>query len=203
MNNQLVSELLQYVFPNEKSANIEKLDMKIHVRNNHIYFMEHNEEIGSIIKYAKYTNHPNSFKEIGRRIGELLIAENTGCDMVIPVPIHDTDRRKRGYNQSYILALQIARYTGLECTDKGLRKISHTHKQAGMNVYQRKRNVAGVFKAYDDIVAGKNILLVDDIYTTGSTLEECEKELLSKGAVKVIFLTITFNRRKTDIGKKE
>jgi ComF family protein len=160
--------------------------------------MEHNEEIGSIIKYAKYTNHPNSFREIGKRIGSLLISENTGCDMVIPVPMHDIDQNKRGYNQSLILASQIAVYTGLECSAKALRKIRQTHKQAGMNVYQRKRNVADVFKAHDDIVTGKTILLVDDIYTTGSTLKECEKELLSKGAVKVIFLTVTFNRKKSD-----
>jgi ComF family protein len=201
VSNPILAEILQYIFPNEKSGKIEKLDLKLNVRNNHIYFMEHNEELGSIIKYAKYTNHPNSFKELGRKIGGLLKNEDTGCDIVIPVPMHNLDQRKRGYNQSYILSNEIAKKIGLECSLKGLSKIKQTHKQAGMNVYQRKCNVANVFEADDDIVTGKTVLLVDDIYTTGSTLKECEKELLHKGAYKVIFLTISFNRKKSDSNK--
>jgi competence protein ComFC len=111
-------------------------------------------------------------------------------DFFVPVPLHWTRRLARGYNQSYILAKRLKHPTARISTD--LVRIRRTAKQPEMDTpAQRRANVAGAFAArFQHPFEGKNICLVDDIKTTGATLDECAKTLKEAGAANVYALVL-------------
>lgn len=188
-------DFMQYIFPNEQRDLINKLEYGFYIKNNHIFFMKHNEEIASIIKYAKYGKYPASFMQIGLIMGGILKSKKVDGDIIVFVPMHKIDEQKRGFNQSMILAKAISSETGIKLCTNALIKKRRTKKQASLTGVMRRYSQDGVFKAYDQLTAGKKILLVDDIFTTGSTLNECKKELIDKGASEVIFITVSRNEK--------
>ncbi len=111
-------------------------------------------------------------------------------DFFVPVPLHWWRRLVRGYNQSYILAKRLRHPTAKNNTD--LVRIRHTKPQPAMaSVTSRVRNVAGAFAVrYRNNFSGRNICLIDDIKTTGATLNECAKILKEVGASKVFALVL-------------
>jgi len=114
-------------------------------------------------------------------------------DCVVPVPLHLDKLRLREYNQSVILAGGIAKRLGVMCDLFGLRKTRDTIPQIGIrDESERRRNVKGAFSAAEDgRFKDRSVLLVDDVFTTGSTSDECSKMLLKSGAYKVQVLTLT------------
>jgi len=111
------------------------------------------------------------------------------ADMVAPVPLHRKRLWRRRYNQSALLAREIARKAGKIYTPALLSRKRNTAPQQGLTRRERKENVQSAF-AVDGDVAGKNVLLVDDVFTTGATLNECARALKSAGAARVDVLTI-------------
>jgi competence protein ComFC len=111
-------------------------------------------------------------------------------EIFVPVPLHWTRRLKRGYNQSLVLAKKLKRPTAVISTD--LVRIRRTKSQPTMaSPAARARNVAGAFAVrYRHRFAGKMVCLVDDIKTTGATLNECAKTLKEAGAAKVFALVL-------------
>ncbi len=107
------------------------------------------------------------------------------CDIVVPVPLYRSRLWWRRYNQAAVLAIEIARTTGLGYEPQLLDRVRKTRSQVGLNASQRRRNVSGAFaineSAYER-VANKRILLIDDVITTGATIEACSKALLRGGA---------------------
>ncbi len=117
-------------------------------------------------------------------------------DMIVCVPLHQKDLRKRKFNQSQLLAENISRKTGIPLNLNLIKKIYQTDKQSGTNVYERFGNVLGVFDVDKNInLDGKNILLIDDVETTGSTLSECGKMMFLAGANKVCCLSVAVTKR--------
>ena len=114
-------------------------------------------------------------------------------DSVVPVPLHINKLRQREYNQSVILASGLAGYAGVSCDLFGLRRIRETRPQIEIrNEQERRRNVKGAFLVpQSHKISGRSVLLVDDVFTTGSTCDECSKMLLNSGACKVQVLTLT------------
>ncbi len=114
-------------------------------------------------------------------------------DTVIPVPLHKSKLRKREYNQSSLLAKKVAGYFNCNFDPFNLVKINKSKPQFEMgNLLQRIKNVRNLFEARSNKnIEGKNILLIDDVYTTGSTINECSKVLLKAGAAKIGALTLT------------
>lgn len=114
-------------------------------------------------------------------------------DSIVAVPLHVEKLRKREYNQSVILATGIANHFGMKCDLFGLRRIRDTRPQIEItNALERRRKVKGAFSvSKDSSFKGKSVLLVDDVFTTGSTSDECTKTLLKSGAYKVQVLTFT------------
>lgn len=110
-------------------------------------------------------------------------------DWVTCVPLSRERRRERGYNQSERLAQVVASHLGLPMHADALTKIYHNEEQHRLNMQKRRANVLGVYEAKADVVQGKTILLVDDIATTGSTLEECAKVCMLEGAQAVYCVT--------------
>lgn len=111
-------------------------------------------------------------------------------DGVIPVPLHAQRLAERGYNQSALLAAALAQHRGLVLTESWLRRERETRSQVGLNGAERRQNVAGAFRA-DPAVAGKRLLLVDDVFTTGTTLTECAQALRLAGAAAVYGLALS------------
>ena len=111
-------------------------------------------------------------------------------DLIMPVPLSPERIRSRGYNQSAWIAGMIARQLNIKYNDQSLIRVRDTHSQTGLNAAQRKRNLANAFKAVKEKCMGKMILLVDDIATTGTTLNECAKAICQAGANGVYCFTL-------------
>lgn len=112
------------------------------------------------------------------------------ADILVPVPLHRKRLLKRRYNQSALLSESLAKKTGLSHIPEALERIKNTPPQQG-NLDKRSKNVKGAFKANLNIdLKGKNIVLIDDVYTTGSTADNCAKALKRAGAEKVYLLTV-------------
>ncbi len=111
-------------------------------------------------------------------------------DMIVPVPIHWRRRMARGFNQAECLASLIP---SEKIELKALIRIRATRQQVGLNREERVKNLRGAFLA-TEVVAGRSILLIDDVITSGHTAQECALALIQKGAQKVGLLTLTAER---------
>lgn len=140
----------------------------------------------------------HQFKYEGLRVlavpfGELLCAcwqaHPWPADGIVPVPLHPRRVRERGYNQSLLLAEQLARGTGLTLEAKLLQRTRYTRPQVGLNAPERAQNVADAFACVAP-VTGRRLVLVDDVCTTGATLDACGAALKAQGAASVWALTL-------------
>ena len=113
-----------------------------------------------------------------------------GCDIIIPVPLHINRLNERGFNQSEIIANTLGRTIGREVVTDALFRVRDTLHQSSLKGLARIENVKGAFTAFPSAVAGKKIILVDDIYTMGETANECAKMLKSAGAEKVVVFAL-------------
>ncbi|MGQ9814817.1 MAG: ComF family protein [Candidatus Roseilinea sp.] len=117
-------------------------------------------------------------------------AAGLSVDLIVPVPLHAARLRERGFNQSERLAFFISRAIGAPMKPRALARIRHTEHQARLGPAERRRNVQGAFAADESLCAGRRVLLVDDVLTTGTTLCECAAALLAAGAEQVSALTL-------------
>lgn len=114
------------------------------------------------------------------------------ADVIVPVPIHFSKRLKRLYNQSELLAQKISEISGIKYEPRVLEKIKKTHTQEGLSAKKRNKNVIGSFgvsEKYKNTIKNKKVLLIDDVMTTGATVDECSRILKNNGAEKVVVLT--------------
>lgn len=118
--------------------------------------------------------------------------EMENVDVLVPVPLYIGKLRHRGYNQSSVLTSYLARHSGVDANLLGLVKIRDTVPQIELkNEAQRRRNVRGAFQVRDNKnIEGRSVLLIDDVFTTGSTSDECAKTLLNSGALSAQVLTL-------------
>jgi ComF family protein len=116
--------------------------------------------------------------------------EDIEADLVVAVPLYGRRKRLRGYNQSALLARELSRLCGLSLVERGLARRRNTPPQArSVDAEARKRNVADAFSADRRWVEGKRVLLIDDVMTTGATLDACAGALREAGAASVWALT--------------
>jgi ComF family protein len=111
-------------------------------------------------------------------------------DMIIPVPISHERFRERGYNQTSLLAYPLALYARIPYKPKALHRLKNTPTQTGLSARERQKNLLGAFIANPLMVSKANILVVDDVATTGSTLEACSQALVNAGARDVYCFTL-------------
>jgi ComF family protein len=112
--------------------------------------------------------------------------------LLIPVPLHIKRLRERGFNQSLLLAKEIGRKYRIPVNFSLLKRSKFTLTQTGLNKAEREKNIKGAFAVTDEKkIADKNIILIDDVYTTGATINECSRVLLKAGAQKVAVLTLS------------
>lgn len=108
------------------------------------------------------------------------------CDILVPVPLHPKRLRERGYNQSGLLANKLSKLTGIPVSESCLIRSKYSPSQAKTNsVQERLKNVSGIFDIKDNTLKGRDILLIDDVSTSGATLNECALALKAGGAASV------------------
>ena len=115
-------------------------------------------------------------------------------DLILPIPLHRRRRKERGYNQSALISREIGRLLGIPVDEKSLVRSIYTNPQKRLGRGERKRNLNQVFALKKDFLPVPVILLVDDIYTTGSTIDAAAGVLKKIGVEKVYFLTISIGQ---------
>jgi competence protein ComFC len=110
---------------------------------------------------------------------------NWSLDLITSVPLGLVRFKERGYNQATLLARPIALCLDMPCTTRALRRTRETRSQVGLTVFERHNNMVDAFLADSNLVSGKNVLVVDDVATSGATLNACAKALLNGGANNV------------------
>lgn len=98
-------------------------------------------------------------------------------EVIIPVPLHPKRLRERGYNQAALLAKQLEKISGLPVLEEALVRVRDTLPQTNLNAQQRKENMREAFYCPEPALAGRQVLLIDDVCTTGATLEACSLAL--------------------------
>lgn len=144
----------------------------------------HETPLREAIHALKYNAFPAIARPLGEHLAEIWRTRGTQVDGVIPVPLHTERLQQRGYNQSALLAETLCDIVGLPLYDNLIYRTRSTRPQVGLTHAERLQNVADAFAATPD-VAGKQWLLVDDVCTTGATLEGCAAALWAKGALQV------------------
>lgn len=131
------------------------------------------------------------------QVGSALIED---AELIVPVPLHYTRLVARGFNQSGWLAQEVGRVTGRRVCVDALKRTRRTPSQAGLSNRARRRNVTGAFGVRrPKLVAGKRVLLVDDVLTTGATLNACVRALRRAGARQIDVLVLARVVRATDV----
>ncbi len=154
---------------------------------------------GSRIRRLIHNMKYKGIREIGYELGRIygVSLKTSGftddIDLVIPVPLHPSKRRSRGFNQSESISMGIADATHIPVDIKSLARTIVSATQTKRSRYERWTNVEGIFQVIDpQAITGKHVLLVDDVITTGSTIESCTNELLKFDGVKVSVIALAY-----------
>jgi competence protein ComFC len=146
-------------------------------------------EIETVIHAFKYRATPQLADVFAPWLIDLWQAHGLRADACIPVPLHRARMRERGFNQSAWLAKRFAKATATPCLERALVRTRNTRQQALLNPAERRGNVADAFAA-TPAIAGKTLVLIDDVLTTGATLLDCARACHQAGAKEVFALTI-------------
>ncbi|MFC2169782.1 ComF family protein [Acidobacteriota bacterium] len=151
-------------------------------------------KLKDIILLYKYRKYRVLGKDLAQFIYWSMGRENSlwqGVEIIIPVPLHPKRKRQRGFNQAQVLAYHLAKRRGIELVKKVLVKTRNTPPQTLLEVDERQKSVKGAFDVSGkEKIAGKIVLLVDDVFTTGATIQECSRILKSVGAKEIRALTL-------------
>ncbi|MCC6636497.1 MAG: ComF family protein [Ignavibacteriaceae bacterium] len=140
----------------------------------------------TMVHFLKYKGLFKAGEYLGKILGNELVArmDTSEIDYIIPVPLHRLKLIERGYNQSLLIAKGVSLVTGIPINQKAIKRARYTAAQVETETkHERHSNIKGAFKVIDSgKIEGKNILIVDDVITTGSTIREVATELKNSGA---------------------
>jgi ComF family protein len=135
------------------------------------------------VRALKFAEARKVAAPLGRILGQAVQATGWGIDAVVPIPLHASRASIRGYNQAQLLGRSMAQGLGVVCLP-ALERVRATKQQARLSKFERLENVEGAFAVVQS-VAGLEVILVDDVHTSGSTLTEASLALIEAGAKRV------------------
>ncbi len=149
------------------------------------------EVIRKAIHQLKYHNLKAISSCLAELLADYLQSNPLRGEAIVPVPLHPRRLRERGYNQSSLLAWKLGKLTNLPVVENCLIRIKEAQPQVkAHNIEERRENVIDAFMCHNEKISGKQIILIDDVCTSGATLESCALALKSKGAASVWGLTL-------------
>ncbi|HSA07146.1 MAG TPA: ComF family protein [Candidatus Gastranaerophilales bacterium] len=153
------------------------------------------EEIKSIIRGFKYHNKRELAADTAKILYNLTQKEEFSEENteIIPVPLHNDRQKKRKYNQTELIANEFAALAGCTVNAQLIKRVKNTPPQYNLSQKERKENLKGAFRVFPEFYTGKKLVLLDDISTTGATLQEMIKELQKNGIENISGLVIAFS----------
>lgn len=145
----------------------------------------YDEPLSGIIHRLKYDGHFALTRVLGELMAERWPVWAEPVDVLAPVPLHARRQRQRGFNQAELLARRLGKLIGLPVVTHSIRRERHTQPQVRLNPDERAANVAGAFAATGDELLDRHVLLIDDVYTTGATMNATAEVVLAAGARRV------------------
>jgi ComF family protein len=149
--------------------------------------------LAETVSRFKYQGASRLAKPLGALLGEYQDLEFSFAefDLILAVPLHSRRLRQRGFNQSMLLARRLSQRHSIPLDFASLHRTRHTQPQTHLSGSERQKNIRGAFQVRrPGVISGKHILLIDDVFTTGATVQECSKVLLEAGAKRVDVLTL-------------
>lgn len=150
-------------------------------------------EVKDIIWNFKYKNRTDFARYLAKFL-ELEFLKNIELygkvDVIVPVPLHKNKLALRGYNQSMLLAKELSNLVHVDLDKESLVRVKNTETQTYLDFQQRQENMKDAFALTTGNLKGKNVLLVDDVFTTGATVDSSAKTLIDGGAKSVLILTV-------------
>ena len=133
-------------------------------------------------------------RTFGDLVSYTIAKKNIKSDMIIPVPISNQRLRERGFNQAELISKTVSEIMNIKIETHTLTKIKNNLKQSTLDLNQRNQNVSDVYEIKNSSkIKGKTVILLDDIYTTGATMNECARILKKNGAAKVIAIAVLYS----------
>jgi ComF family protein len=167
-------------------------------KQNHLYeqgisAFVYSDEVKQSIYRFKYHNRRDYSGFYGMAVAKHFYKDiqRWNGDVLIPVPIHHKKYIQRGYNQAKLLAKDISKWTNIPIDSHLLQRVINTKPQKEMNIKGRSKNLESAFKITENVVKYKKVIIVDDIYTTGSTIDACAKVLYDAGVEKIYFISLS------------
>jgi competence protein ComFC len=158
-----------------------------------LVYAYHSGALREAIHQFKYQDLRSLAGPLGRLMGEgwaALASSNLDIDVIVPVPLHPSRQRHRGYNQAALLARELGAHLQRPVVEKVLVRVKATAPQVQLSAEERRTNVYNAFRCTDSSLAGKQVLLVDDVCTTGSTLDSACLALRRAGSLSVWAYTL-------------
>ncbi len=171
-----------------------------HVFDRGICIFDYKEEMKEVLYRFKYKNkrcYSDFFGYVGAKKYKKLF-RRWKVKMIVPIPMYQKKQQRRGYNQAEEFAGSLTEYTDIPMATDLIKRLRETKPQKGLNKEERYKNLKNAFGVNQEKAKGVNsVLLVDDIYTTGSTIDACAKVLKAAGVEKVYFMCVAGGRDKT------
>ncbi len=193
MSKEYICPKCNIILKNHANCKIEDYSQNTSYFDEHIYLFQYSGEVRNAVLNYKFKEKSYIYETFVNFLknNENICNKIKTYDIIIPVPISKKRFRERGYNQSSIFAKKVAKNIQVPYKEYILKKIKDNEAQSTLSQENRKQNVQGVYKITNSqLLVNKNILLVDDIFTTGNTVNECSKILINAGAKKVGIFTI-------------
>lgn len=193
LNSNFLCNKCQKLLESQAKFKIEKNPNTNYYFEEHLYIFEYQGMIRKVILSYKFNDKSYMYKTIANFLlkNEKFFPILESYDTIIPVPISRERRKERGYNQSELIAREIAKNLLKKYNNQCLFKTKNIIEQSKLNREERQKNIQGVYKLYHPkMLQGKKILLIDDIYTTGNTVNECCKIISKAKPKKIGVLTI-------------